>query len=141
MSPFSPLPIIILFLCLGFILFALSGIITWSIRVSCRFNGVETPKTKRLFAVGFLQILLGVLTVFAIKAIKDEPLPAIGTGFGITFLSGLFFLKLILKNQWKSCLRLWGIAALLQLVLLPVSAAILLVVFVFLISLLFPPVY
>ncbi|MCX6034271.1 MAG: hypothetical protein NTV38_04745, partial [Chloroflexi bacterium] len=60
---------------------------------------------KLLFAIALLQILLGGLTVFVLRSINDDPFIDIGSGAGITFLSGLFFIKLILKNGWKRSLR------------------------------------
>jgi hypothetical protein len=128
-----------MFLALGSILLILFGIIPWTTRISLRLNKVDTPKLKFLFAIAFLQILLGIMAVFIVKAIKNELFIAIGGGSGITFLSGLFFIKLILKNGWRQSLRVWGIAAAMQLVLLPICSAVLLVVFVSLIFLLFPP--
>jgi len=84
---------------------------------------VEPPKFKFLFAIAFLQILLGILTIYVVDAINDEPSLYIGTGLGITILSGLLFIKMFLKNDWKQSLRTWAIASVMQLVLLPVCSA------------------
>lgn len=102
-------------------------------------NKVDIPKLKLLFAIAFLQILLGVMSVFIVKAIKNDPFIAIGTGFGITFLSGLFFLKFLLKNGWKQSLRVWAIAVAMQLVLVPICSVVILVVWVRFLYWLYPP--
>jgi hypothetical protein len=104
-------------------------------------NKEDAPKTKSLFAVSFLQILTGVVTVLVVKMIKDEPLIALGTGLVIILLSGILFIKLILKNGWKQSLRVWGTAAAVQLVLLPVCSVIMSVVWVMFILWLYPPQY
>jgi type IV secretory pathway TrbD component len=103
------------------------GIITWIIRISYRLRKVEPPKLKFMFAIAFLQILLGILTIYVVDAIMDEPLLYMGTGLGITILSGLLFIKLILKNDWNQSLRIWTIAASMQLVFVPVCSVVMLV--------------
>lgn len=139
MSYIPTLPVITLFLGLGFILLILCGITTWTTWVSFRVNKMVTPKLKFLFTIAFLQILLGVMTVWIAKAIKDEPLFAIGTGLIIMFLSGLFFIKWILKNPWKLSLRVWAMAALMQVVLVPVCSVFMSVIGVWFLWRLFPP--
>jgi hypothetical protein len=141
MSQLPQLPAIILFFGLGVILLILCGVMTWITRISFRLNKVDAPKTKSLFAVSFLQILTGVVTILVVKMIKDEPLIALGTGLVVTLLSGILFIKLILKNGWKQPLRVWGTAAAVQLVLLPVCSVIMSVVWVMFILWLYPPQY
>ncbi len=102
------------------------GIISLTIWISFRLRKVEPPKFKFLFAIAFLQILLGILTIYVVDAINDEPSLYIGTGLGITILSGLLFIKMFLKNDWKQSLRTWAIASVMQLVLLPVCSAVML---------------
>jgi len=92
---------------LGFIYFILWGIIIWTIRISFHMNKVESSKFTFLFAIAFLQILLGGLIVFVLRAINDDPFIYIGTSVGITILSGLMFIKMILKNGWKRSLHIW----------------------------------
>ena len=99
------------------------GVISLTIWISFRLRKVEPPKFKFLFAIAFLQILLGILTIYVVDAINDEPSLYIGTGLGITILSGLLFIKMFLKNDWKQSLRTWAIASVMQLVLLPVCSA------------------
>ena len=135
------LPVIILFLGLGVILLILCGVLAWITLISFRLNKVDAPKTKSLFAISFLQILTGVITVLVVRAIKDEPLIALGTGLVIMLLSGILFMNLILKNGWKLSLRLWGIAAAVQLVLVPVCSVVMSVALVMFLFLLYPPQY
>jgi hypothetical protein len=139
MSQFTLQPAITLFLGLGFILLVICGIITATIRKSFGIYKLNIPKLKLMFAVAFLQILLGVMTVFIVKGIKNDPFIAIGTGWGMTILSGLFFLKLILKNSWRQSLGVWALASAMQLVLVPICSAVLLVGWVMLLIWLYPP--
>jgi hypothetical protein len=112
MSHIPSLSVIVFFLSLGFMLIILCGVMTWITRISFRLNKVDAPKTKSLFAISFLQILTGVITVLVVRAIKDEPLIALGTGLVMTLLSGILFMKLILKNGWKQSLRTWSLVRL-----------------------------
>jgi hypothetical protein len=141
LSHFLTYPVIVLLLGLGFILFILCGIITLTIRISIRLNKLEPPKLWFLFAIAFLQLLLGGLTVYALRAIIDDPYIDLGIGLGMTFLSGLFFIKLILKNGWRRSLRVWAIAAAMQLVLVPICSAILVVGWLMLFFFLYPPLH
>jgi hypothetical protein len=139
MSHLLPDSSITLFIGLGFILLVVCGILACTIWTSIRLCKVEPPKLKFLFAMVFLQILLGGLTVFGVKSIKNDPLIDIGTGVGITFLSGILFIKLILKNGWKKSLRVWAVATGMQLVFVPVCSMVMAVGWVRLLLLLYPP--
>lgn len=132
-------PVIVLLLGSGVILFILCGIITLTIRISIRLNKLEPPKLRFLFSIAFLQLLLGGLTVYALRTVNDDPYIDLGIGLGITFLSGLFLIKLILKNGWRRSLHIWAIAAAIQLVLVPICSAILMVGWLMLLFLLYPP--
>jgi hypothetical protein len=139
MSRFLLYPVLSLFFGLGCILLILCGVITWTTRISFRLGKEEPPKWKLLVAVAVVQVLLGVLTIFALKAIKDDPIIDLGIGLGMIFLSGLFLQKLIIKTGWRQCLRIWSIATLIQLVLVPVCSLILLGGLYFILLLLYPP--
>jgi hypothetical protein len=102
------------------------GIMTLTIWISFRLCKVEPPKLKFIFANAFLQVLLGILTVFVVESIKYIPFLIIGTGLGIMILSDLLFIKRFLKNDWKHSLRIWAIAAAMQLVFVPVCSAVML---------------
>ena len=102
------------------------GIIALSIRMSFRLRKVECPKLKIIIAIAFLQTLLGILTIYIVESIKYEPLLIIGAGLGITILSGLLFLKMFVKNNWKQTLRTWVIATVMQLVFVPVCSGVML---------------
>jgi len=128
-----------MFLGFGIILLILWGIMTGTNWISFRLAKVEHPKWLFLFAIAFLQILLGGLTLFVVRAIKIDPFLDVGTCLGITLLSSLFFIKLILKYGWKPALRIWGVVAGLQLVLLPVCSLVMLAVLVNFSFLFYPP--
>jgi hypothetical protein len=115
------------------------GVISLTIWISFRLRKVEPPKFKFLFAIAFLQILLGILTIYVVDAINDEPSLYIGTGLGITILSGLLFIKMFLKNDWKQSLRIWAIAAIMQLVFVPVCSVVMLYGFFIIGFMLHPP--
>ncbi len=124
---------------LGIILIILCGIIALTNRIGFRLGKADTPKLKVQFAIAVLQILLGVVTVFVVKAIQDEPAIALGAGLGMVLFSGLFLTKWILKCGWKQLLRVWAVAAGIQLVLVPVCSSVMLVGFIMLIYKLYPP--
>jgi hypothetical protein len=111
---------------LVFIPLVLWGIIALTIRLSFQLRKVEPPKLKFMFAISFLQILLGILTIYVIELIKYEPFLVFGTALGITILSGLLFIKIFLKNDWKQSLRIWIIAAVMQMVFVPVCSMVML---------------
>lgn len=115
------------------------GVISLTIWISFRLRKVEPPKFKFLFAIAFLQILLGILTIYVVDAVNDEPSLYIGTGLGITILSGLLFIKMFLKNDWKQSLRIWAIAAIMQLVFVPVCSVVMLLGFFIIGFMLHPP--
>jgi len=134
-------PVITLFLGLGLIFLVLCVIISWTTRISFRINKLEPPSSKLLFATSFLQILLGVITLLTVKTIKIEPLISICSGLVITLLSGLILIKWMLKKNWKHALRLWAVAAALQLVALPVGTVVMLVILVMILNWIYPPQY
>jgi len=134
-------PAIVLFLGLGLILLVLCVIISWTTRISFRINKLELPGSKPLFAASFLQILLGVIILMIVRTIKNEPLISIGSGLVITLLSGLFVIKWMLKKSWKQALRLWAVAAALQLVALPVGSVVMLLILVMILNWIYPPQY
>jgi len=134
-------PVIALLLGLGLILLVLCVIIFWTTRISFLINKLEPPSSKLLFAAAVLQILLGVITLLTVRAIKNEPLISIASGLAMTLLSGLFLIKWMLKKDWKQALRLWAVAAALQLAALPVGSAVMLVILVMILIWIYPPQY
>ena len=128
-----------MFLGFVFTFLVLCGIIAWTTWIGFRLRKVEPPKLIFRIAIAFLQILLGGLTVFVVKAIHNDPFIAIGTGLGITILSGPFFMKLILKCGLKQTMHIWAIAAGMQLVFVPVCAVVMVVGWVMISFLLYPP--
>jgi hypothetical protein len=121
------------------LLIVLCGIIAWTTRKSFIWRKTESPKLRLLFVIAILQILLGVITVFAVKGINNHPIIALGFGLAALILSGYFWIKIFLKHGWKQSLRLWSYAAGMQLVLLPVCAAALNIAWLMLTYTLFPP--
>jgi hypothetical protein len=134
-------PAITLLLGLGLILLVFCVIIAWTIRISFRINKLASPGSKNLFAAAFLQILLGVITLLTVRVIKDAPLISIGSGLAIILLSGLFLIKWMLKKDWKHALRLWAVAALMQLLALPAGSVAMLVILVMILNWIYPPQY
>jgi hypothetical protein len=126
---------------LGLLLLVLVGIVTATTRLGMRLGKVEPRKLGVIFLFALLQVLLGAATVYAARAIHNDPWIDIGAGLGVTLLSGLLFVKVMLKGGWKSSLRVWAIAAGLQAVLMPVCGGILLMGWTVLSFLLYPPQY
>ncbi len=122
-----------------FVFALLCGIIAWTTRKSFIWRKTESPKLWLLFVIAFLQILLGVIIVLAVKAINNNPVIAFGSGLVMLILSGYFWIKIFLKQSWKHSLRLWSYAAGMQLVLLPVCAAAVTIIWLMLTFTLFPP--
>jgi hypothetical protein len=133
-------PVLVMFLGLGFVLLILCVVIAWTTRISFRLAKQGPPGSGTLFAVAFLQVLLGVLAVLALKTIKTVPV-IFASGLGMMILSGLFLQKWLIKVGWRQCLRTWGIAAALQLVIVPVASLVLVMGLVSLLLLLYPPQY
>jgi hypothetical protein len=137
----QPLPDSAVFLLAGagLIFLVLLGIITWSIRIGFRSQKSQLPKWKSLFFIAFLQVLLGSLVIITARVFHNDPWIDIGAGLGAVILSGLFFIKLVLKNGWNLSLRVWVVSALLQMLLVSICAGILAVSWVMLYYLLYPP--
>ena len=129
----------LLFIGLAVIFIILCGIMAWAARLGYRLAKLPPPKWKLLYSIAFLQVLLGGLGIVALRALSDNPFLDIGAGLGIALLSGLFFIKWMLRSGWKPSLRVWAVSAGLQLVLVPLCAALLLVGLVALAFLLYPP--
>jgi hypothetical protein len=121
------------------LLVVLCGIIAWTTRKSFIWRKTESPKLRLLFVIAFLQILLGVITVFAVKGINNNPIIALGFGLAALILSGYFWIKIFLKQSWKQSLRLWSYAASMQLILVPFSASIFSIPWLMLTFTIFPP--
>jgi hypothetical protein len=100
----------------------LLGIMILTTWISFRLSKVEPPKSKFMFAAAFLQILLGILTIYVVELIKYAPFLMIGTGLGITVLSNLLFINMFLKDSRKQPLCIWAFAAVLQMVFVPVCS-------------------
>lgn len=119
-----PLSSIVMFLSLGFVLMTLCGVVAATIRISLHLNKVDAPKLRWLLLIAFLQILFGIMSI-VIETIlgltKGETLiVCCTTPLGATLLSGILLIKLIIKTDWKKSLRIWSLAAIIQLVILPV---------------------
>jgi len=98
--------------------------VAWTIRISLHLNKVDAPKLRWLLLIALLQILFGIMSI-VIETIlgltKGETLiVCCTTPLGATLLSGILLIKLIIKTDWKKSLCIWSLAALIQLVILPV---------------------
>jgi len=139
MTSTVPLPTVLLFLALGLILLVLCVLMVWAARVSFRLNKEEPPKMRLLLLISLFQVLLGAATVLLLREARNDPALDLGGGLGIALLSGLFFMKWILRIDWKSSLRLWVVAFAIQLVLVPVCSAVMLLGVTMVFYTLFPP--
>jgi uncharacterized iron-regulated membrane protein len=139
MSHLSPLSSIVLFLSLGLTLMILSGVMVWTFRISLRLNKVDAPKLRWLFLIAFIQILFGIMsivleTIFGLTR-GEAFLVCCATPLGATLLSGILVIKLVIKTNWKQSLRVWSLAAIMQLILLPVCSVVLYLMYILLLSL------
>jgi hypothetical protein len=110
-----------IFVAIPLVLWGIMALTTW---LSFRLCRHEPPKLRFIIAIAFLQVLLGLLTMYVVERIKYQPFLIIGTGLGIMLLSDLLFIKTFLKNNWKQSLPVWAIASGLQLVFLPFCSAV-----------------
>jgi heme A synthase len=122
-----------------FVFALLCGVIIWTTRKSFKLRKEESPKLWLLFLIAFLQILLGMIVVLVVKWINNNPVLAFGSGLVALILSGWFWIKIFLKQSWKQSLRLWKYAAGMQLILLPICAAGVSIIWLMLTFMLFPP--
>jgi hypothetical protein len=139
MSHIPSFSTIVLLLSLGFVLTTLCGVVAATIRISLHLNKVEVPKLRWLLLIALLQILFGIMSI-VIETIlgltKGEALiVCYATPLGTTLLSGILFIKLVIKTDWKQSLRIWSLAAIMQLVLLPVCSAVSNLIYMMLLSL------
>jgi hypothetical protein len=139
MSHIPSFSTIVLLLSLGFVLMTLCGVVAATIRISLHLNKVEAPKLRWLLLIALLQILFGIMSI-VIETIlgltKGEALiVCCATPLGTTLLSGILFIKLVIKTDWKQSLRIWSLAAIMQLVLLPVCSAVSNLIYMMLLSL------
>jgi hypothetical protein len=139
MSRFLPNSSTTLFIGLGFYLLIVCGIITWTIWTSLHLSKVEPPKFRFLFVMVLVQFLLGGLTLLGVRSIRNDPFMDIGSGLVIIFLSGIVFIRLILKKSWKTSLRVWFVATGMQLVFVPICSVIMVMGWSRLLLLLYPP--
>jgi hypothetical protein len=141
MNPFPLPPLISLLIGLCIILLILCGIVVLTTWTSIRLSKVQIPKLRILFIVAFLQILLGVVVTAILRAMKVGPLTGVGAGIGTTILAGFLIMKLVLHNSWKQALRVWGVAAAMQLILIPICLVVLLAILMMLSYWIYPPIY
>ena len=141
MNPFPLPPLISLLIGLCIILLMLCGIVVLTTWTSIRLSKVQIPKLRILFIVAFLQILLGVGVTAILRAVKVEPLTGVGAGIGTTILAGFLIMKMVLHSSWKQALRVWGVAAAMQLILIPICLVVLLAILMMLSYWIYPPVY
>jgi hypothetical protein len=139
MSHIPSFSTIVLLLSLGFVLMTLCGVVAATIRISLHLNKMKAPKLRWLLLIALLQILFGIMSI-VIETIlgltKGEALiVCCATPLGTTLLSGILFIKLVIKTDWKQSLRIWSLAAIMQLVLLPVCSAVSNLIYMMLLSL------
>lgn len=141
MNQFPLPPLLSVLISLTLLLLLVCGILAWTYGISIRINKSEGFRFGIRFKVAFVQTLLGVVITAGLREWKFEPITAIAVGIGTTILAGIPALKLFVRLAWKPTLRLWGVAAVMQLVLIPICSSILAVIFFLLLLWLYPPVF
>jgi hypothetical protein len=141
MTDFLSSPITFLVLSLVLILVILHELLRLTLRFTHRLLKFDYPQGHSLRIIAILQVLVGILVTVALRFIHNDPILDLGIGGGLMLLSGILFIKIILKYPWKITLLVWGVALIMQLVVVPVVTMVLLAVFVLLAITLFPPQY
>ncbi len=139
MSQNNPEASIIMLIGFGVILLILCGIMAWIMRLSHRLGKLDAPQAWLRFLVAFLQILLGIGVILVLREFKITPTISIVSGAGLAFASGLLFIKHLFKYEWKPALRIWLIATALNLLIVPVCTWALLIGWIMVSFMLFPP--
>ncbi len=123
----------------GVIFLILCGIMAWILRRSHRLGKLDAPRARLRFLVAFLQIVLGIGTILVLREFEISPTNSILSGAGVAFASGLLFIKFLFKYEWKPALRIWAIATGLNVLIVPVCAGVLLISWIMVCFILFPP--
>jgi hypothetical protein len=133
----------ITFLILGLILVLviIHDLLRTTLRFAHRLLKFEYPKGHSLRIIAILQVLVGILVTIVLRLIHNDPILDLGLGVALMLLSGLPLIKLFLKYPWKISLLAWIVAVIMQAVVVPVVSLVVMAVFIFLASLLFPPQY
>lgn len=131
----------VVFLWLAFILLLviLHDLLRATLRFSHRLLKFEFPSTGSLRLVAVIQVLLGVLVTLLMRLIHNDPVLDLAVGAAVMLLSGLPLIKALLKYPWKIARLVWMVAAVMQLVFVPVVSLVTLAAFILLASFLFPP--
>lgn len=132
-----------LFLILSLILLLviLHILLRGTLRFSHRLLKFDLPKGHSLRLIAVIQVLIGILTTIILRLIHNDPILDLGVGAAVMLLSGLPLIKVFLKYPWKLTWLVWGVAVIMQLVVVPVVTLVTLAIFILLASLLFPPQY
>jgi hypothetical protein len=141
MSRTPELSVIALLVELGIIVLILDGVIVLTYRFSGHLNRVSLPGTGALLSWSFLPLLMGAGVVWLLRARGAGPIVGLGSGLAVVVLMCLPALKLAVGSGWKIILRLWGTAAAMQILVLPLCLVPLLFAAAALLLSLFPPVY
>lgn len=131
------------FLVLGLILLLviIHDLLRSTLHFTHRLLKFEYPQGHALRLIAILQILVGILVTVILRSIHNDPILDLGLGGGLMLLSGIPLIKLFLKYPWKITLLVWGVAVIMQVVVVPVVTMIVIAIFIFLASLIFPPQY
>ncbi len=116
----------------------LCGVVAATIRISLHLNKVDAPKLRWLLLIASFQILFGIMSIvietFVGLTKRETLIVCCATPLGTTLLSGILFIKLVINTNWKQSLRVWSLAVVMQLVLLPVCLAVSNFIYVMLLS-------
>ena len=122
----------------GLILFLLI-LITLTYLFSFLVLKIDRPKFKRVIAIAFFQVLLGILTIVLLRVSTYDSLFILLYALAVLLVSGLFLVKLFLNYSWKQTLSIWAVAGGIQVVVVPICSVILAIISTMILMHLFPP--
>ncbi len=122
------------------ILLMLWVIITITLKISFRMGKLIAPSLRVLVSIGFLQVLIGSMTLFILEKIQEKDTVFVFWGsLGMVFLSGLLIIKTNLNLNWKQTIRIWAISTSMQLFFIPVCSVAMWAGYVIIGILIYPP--
>ena len=122
------------------ILIILGYLISLLTRLSFFINNVSLSGRKPLYAVANLQVLLGTIVVLVLWQLKAGSAAADLTGIGVALLSGFPLMRWLFQKSWKGTLPVWGVAAGIELVLIPIYLVITLFILLAILGRIYLPV-
>lgn len=130
-------------LIIGIVLLALMLAYLLALHLRLCFHLVKAPLPGwgARYAAALCQVTAGIAIALIFRELGSGPYLGIGVGLGAIILTGLFLYKLFFKLVWSEALKLWGVAAIFQVFLLPIFTVLLIFGLMSVMTWFFPPQY